>query len=184
MSVASSPPPGGGMSAAAPSPAPPREACPLCGAALHPEQEWCFRCGGAARTRLAAAPNWKGPIAALAVVVALSLGVLAAALVTLAGGSGSTAPTTATTTTVTTSPVAVTPAQTTTAQSKILPGTSSSGVTVPRSTSAPDLAGTSSSRGLTSPRTGKPNAKGLNGIGRVIEERLRKNGSLPRVGTK
>jgi hypothetical protein len=61
----------------------------LCGAPLHSEQEWCLRCGAAARTRLARAPRWKGLIAALAVVVALSLGVLAAALVSLAGGSGS-----------------------------------------------------------------------------------------------
>ena len=93
MSVATSPPAGGERTAAA---APQRdraagEACPLCGAPLHPEQEWCLRCGAAARTRLAASPRWKGLIATLAVVVALSLGVLAAALVKLAGGSGSTA---------------------------------------------------------------------------------------------
>jgi hypothetical protein len=66
------------------------EACPLCGAPLHPEQEWCLRCGAAARTRLAASSNWKAPIIALAVVGILSLGVLAAALVKLAGGFSST----------------------------------------------------------------------------------------------
>ncbi len=65
------------------------EACPLCGAPLHPAQEWCLRCGAAARTRLAAAPNWKGLVIALAVVIVLSLGVLTAALVSLAGGSSS-----------------------------------------------------------------------------------------------
>jgi len=54
-------------------------------APLHPEQEWCLHCGAAARTRLAASPNWKAVLAALAVVVALSLVVLAAALVKLAG---------------------------------------------------------------------------------------------------
>lgn len=63
------------------------EACPLCGAGLHSEQEWCLSCGAAARTRLAAAPSWKGLMATLAVVVALSLGVLAAALVKLAAGT-------------------------------------------------------------------------------------------------
>ncbi|HXP37256.1 MAG TPA: hypothetical protein VN817_05775, partial [Solirubrobacteraceae bacterium] len=56
------------------------EACPLCGAPLNPDQDWCLRCGAAARTRLAATPNWKGPIAAIAVVAVLALGVLAAAL--------------------------------------------------------------------------------------------------------
>ena len=66
------------------------DSCPLCGAPLHPEQEWCLRCGAAARTRLAASSNWKAPIIALAVVGILSLGVLAAALVRLAGGFSST----------------------------------------------------------------------------------------------
>jgi hypothetical protein len=91
--------------------APPGEACPLCRAPLHPEQEWCLHCGAAARTRLAASPRWKGLIAALAVVVALSLGVLAAALVKLAGGSTA-AP--AITRTVTTAATASTPTSPTT----------------------------------------------------------------------
>jgi predicted nucleic acid-binding Zn ribbon protein len=63
----------------------PQEVCPLCGAPLKPEQSWCLRCGAAARTRLAAQPNWKALVVALLVVVVLSLGVLAAALVKLAG---------------------------------------------------------------------------------------------------
>lgn len=63
----------------------PREMCPLCGAPLRPEQSWCLRCGAAARTRLAAQPKWKALVLAFVVVVVLSLGVLAAALVTLAG---------------------------------------------------------------------------------------------------
>jgi uncharacterized OB-fold protein len=61
------------------------EACPLCGSALKPEQSWCLRCGAAARTRLAAQPKWKALVVALVAVVVLSLGVLAAALVALAG---------------------------------------------------------------------------------------------------
>jgi hypothetical protein len=76
------------------------EACPLCGSALHPEQEWCLSCGAAARTRLAAAPSWKGLVAVLAVIVVLCLGVLAAALVKLAGNSSATASSTTTTVTV------------------------------------------------------------------------------------
>jgi hypothetical protein len=66
------------------------EACPLCGAPLHPEQEWCLRCGAAARTRLAASSSWKAPLIALAVVATLSLGVLAAALIKLGVDSSST----------------------------------------------------------------------------------------------
>ena len=65
------------------------DACPLCGTPLSPEQDWCLRCGAAARTRLAATPNWKAPIAVIAVVAVLALGVLAAALVKLSGDSSS-----------------------------------------------------------------------------------------------
>jgi predicted amidophosphoribosyltransferase len=63
----------------------PTEVCPLCSAPLRAEQSWCLRCGAAARTRLAAQPKWKGLVAALLLVVVLSLCVLAAALVKLAG---------------------------------------------------------------------------------------------------
>jgi hypothetical protein len=63
------------------------ETCPLCGQPLEPDQDWCLRCGGAARTRLASPPRWRGPVIAVAVVIALALGVLAAALVSLAGSS-------------------------------------------------------------------------------------------------
>src|SRR4029077_10565168 len=111
VTVAAAPTQRGGATAgdaaiAAAARGPASEACPLCGAPLHPEQEWCLNCGAAARTRLAATPNWKVPIAVLARVAALSLGVLAAALVKLTGSSGSTS--TAVTRTVTTAPTATT----------------------------------------------------------------------------
>jgi predicted amidophosphoribosyltransferase len=63
----------------------PRDACPLCGSPLRAEQDWCLRCGAAARTRLAAPPKWKGLAIALTFVVVLALLVLAAALVRLTG---------------------------------------------------------------------------------------------------
>jgi hypothetical protein len=63
----------------------PREVCPLCEAPLRADQSWCLRCGAAARTRLAAQPKWKGLVVGLLLVVVLSLGVLAVALVKLAG---------------------------------------------------------------------------------------------------
>jgi hypothetical protein len=66
-------------------PATAAEVCPICRAPLQREQEWCVSCGAAARTRLAATPNWRIPVVALAVVIAVSLAVLAAALVKLAG---------------------------------------------------------------------------------------------------
>lgn len=192
MSVATSPPAGGDTPAAPPpaSPAPPGEACPLCGAPLHPEQEWCLHCGAAARTRLAAAPRWKGLIAALAVVVALSLGVLAAALVKLAGTSGS-APTT--TRTITTS-AAASLATTSGAAVGSLPGTASTGPSTPRTTATGTTPGatstattTTGSTGLTSTTgtgAGKAKAKlrGL-GLGRTIEELIHKRKLLPHTGS-
>ncbi len=62
-----------------------REVCPLCGETLRSEQDWCLRCGAAARTRLAAPAKWKFLVLALGTIALLSLGVLVAALVELAG---------------------------------------------------------------------------------------------------
>lgn len=62
-----------------------REVCPLCGEMLRREQDWCLRCGASARTRLAAPAKWKLLVTTLAMVALLSLGVLIAALVKLAG---------------------------------------------------------------------------------------------------
>ncbi len=64
------------------------DSCPLCGAALAPEQDWCLQCGAAARTRLATTPRWRPPLVALLVLAGLCLAVLAGALVKLARGSG------------------------------------------------------------------------------------------------
>jgi hypothetical protein len=162
------------------------EACPLCGAALHPTQDWCLSCGAAARTRLAATPNWKTPIASLAVIAALALGVLAAALVKLAAGSQSVAPATTTITSAAPASPAVTPASPTPGVSTpttALPGattpTTSAGASVPGTTApgsssstATDLVGgAGASTGTT---TGK--AKRFSGLTRAQEEGLRKLG--------
>jgi hypothetical protein len=82
--------------------APPRaDTCPLCGAPLDSAQDWCLRCGAAARTRLAAAARWRAVVIAFALFALLALGVIAAALVKIAGE--------------TTSPPAITRTLTTTA---------------------------------------------------------------------
>ncbi|MCW3068021.1 MAG: hypothetical protein JWL67_646 [Solirubrobacterales bacterium] len=135
MNATTSPPSATAASAAAGHPSTgahaqtvPAEACPLCGAPLHAEQEWCLNCGAAARTRLAATPNWKVPIAVLLAVVALSLGVLAAAFVQLAG-SGATPP--ATTKTVTTAPAPAAPAPGGVVPSTAVPGAAAPGGVAP-----------------------------------------------------
>jgi hypothetical protein len=66
-----------------------QEHCPICGAPLREDQDWCLHCGTAARTRLAPVPRWRPLLAAVIVVALLSLAGLTAALVKLAGGSGS-----------------------------------------------------------------------------------------------
>jgi hypothetical protein len=124
--TAAPPPPAGSAGAGVPAgPGPAAgETCPLCGAPLDPEQEWCLRCGAAARTRLAASSNWKAPIIAFAVLALLSLGVLAASLVKLAGGGSSG---TTVTSTVIRAPTAAVPTTTTPPASTPLPGTGATG---------------------------------------------------------
>jgi hypothetical protein len=122
------------------------EACPLCGTPLSPEQDWCLRCGAAARTRLAATPNWKAPIATIAVVAALALAILAAALVKLAGGSGSSS---APATTTVTSPATSTPAA---------PATTAPAGLATTPTATTPGAGTPTTPGGGTPATGTPGA--------------------------
>jgi hypothetical protein len=183
MSLAAPSPSGtAGSAGAAPPSAPEQpasEACPLCGAPLHPEQEWCLNCGAAARTRLAASPAWRGPIVTLVVVLILCLGVLAGSLVKLAGGSR--APTTQTTTVTTATATA-----TSTVQNGLLPQTTvpptatTRSSTQPRSGSTPTT--TTPPTGITTVPAIKPKAKGpLGGINpnhlkQSIAEQLRKLG--------
>ena len=153
------------MSAASPAAAPPAaapqagEACPLCGSPLAEEQEWCLRCGAAARTRLAAAPDWKGPIVAVAIVAALALGVIAAALVKLAGDSGpAPAPITRTLTT------APTPGATTSTPTvpgaALLPGTTSTTPVVPSTPSTLTPGTTTTGAGSTAAKALAPSNAG------------------------
>ncbi len=159
----------GPSTATVPSPAPTTEACPLCGAPLAPDQEWCLRCGAAARTRLAAAPNWRAPVAALIVVAALALGALAAALVKLAGDSGQT-PAPSTRIVTTTTPSLLTPG----AGSTTTPTTS----TTTPTTSTPGLPGSTTSTGSPGLGSGATGSSGTSttsaGKGRLRElEKIR-----------
>jgi hypothetical protein len=140
------------------------DACPLCGTPLSPEQDWCLHCGAAARTRLAATPNWKAPIATIAVVAVIALGVLAAALVKLAGGSGSSsAPATTTITTPAAStpvaPAATTPGAATTPAATVPPAAGTPTTTTGSATpTTPGAATTTTGAGGTAPT--KPNSLG------------------------
>jgi len=172
MSVAAPPPPSAGTPAPAAT-----EACPLCGAPLHPEQEWCLSCGAAARTRLAASPGWRGPIVALVVVLVLSLGVLTGSLVKLAGGT----PVAATqTTTVTTSAAATSrdgflPATTATTTAT----TPSSQTGIPTTTTATTTTATTPTTTGTAtthlPTLGKVKGKVKTPVGGINLERLKKS---------
>jgi hypothetical protein len=69
-------------------PAPVPLRCPRCGAYVAPEQDWCLECGAPARTRLAPTPNWRAPIALVAVVVLLAGVALALAFSSLTSDDG------------------------------------------------------------------------------------------------
>ncbi len=168
------------------------EACPLCGAQLDPRQDWCLSCGAAARTRLAATPNWKGPVATIAVVAVLALGVLAAALIKLAGSSDSSS--VPVTTTVTTAPTASAPVTTPTTTpgvpTTIVPGaattptTPSTGASTPTVTAQPGNAG-----GIASPRTtptvtAKKGIKSIPGLGKLTPAERKKIEKLLKPGAK
>jgi hypothetical protein len=188
------PGPVGDPHAAAPGRVTGGEACPLCGAPLSPDQDWCLSCGAAARTRLAATPNWKAPIASLAVVAALALGVLAAALVKLAGDSDSTAaPATTTITTAATTasapvaPTAAAPgASTATTPSTAVPGaatptTSVPGAATPGTPTAgatnPGASGSSTAGGSAAPQTDTTKQKSIPALTPAQRELLRKLGA-------
>jgi hypothetical protein len=111
------------------------DACPLCSAPLHDDQDWCVRCGAAARTRLASPPAWRWPLLAFALLVVLCAIALTASLVKLSGGSG--------TTTITGAPVtaaapATPPAAATTgATGATAPAAGATGPTAPPATTTP-----------------------------------------------
>jgi hypothetical protein len=110
---------------------------------LQGAQDWCLNCGAAARTRLASPPRWRPVIVALATVVCLSLGVLAAALVALAGNGGSTAGTTRTVT------AAAAPLTTQTSAGVGATATAGAGGTAAKSTTSPKSGTISTPHGTT-----------------------------------
>jgi hypothetical protein len=166
-------------------------ACPLCGAALDPRQEWCLNCGAAARTRLAAPTNWKAPIVAIAVIATLALGVLAAALVKLSGGSGTpkaVAPVTRTITTTTPIVPGTTPGTTLGTIPTTRTGANGAaglgGVVAPATPGTPTTIRPSTTTGGLTATTTTPTATTPSNTGtgsRAAEEALRKAGFLPRT---
>jgi hypothetical protein len=108
--------------------APPAETgttCPRCGAYVAEQQDWCLRCGDAARTRLVPTPNWRMPLLLAAIVGALALLVILVSFVSLTRND---APVTSATTAP---PATATPAPTTTAPPAATapPATTAPGVT-------------------------------------------------------
>lgn len=59
------------------------EACPRCGAALRPDQDWCLTCGAAVTTHVAGAPGWRTPVAIVGVVLLLAAAGLVVAFLEL-----------------------------------------------------------------------------------------------------
>ena len=75
------------MSAVETPPPPEKElvrVCPRCGNDLTPQQEWCLNCGADVTSTIAAPPNWRGPVALVAALLAIAALALVLALVELA----------------------------------------------------------------------------------------------------
>jgi hypothetical protein len=115
-----------------PGPAPAGLRCPRCGANVAPEQDWCLECGAPARTRLAPTPNWRAPIAAVALVVLLAGVALAFAFTSLTSDDGKVAATAATTAPAPVQPNETTP-QTTVPTAPAATETSSASAAIPGS---------------------------------------------------
>jgi hypothetical protein len=99
--------------------------CPRCAAELTPQQEWCLNCGADVSSTIAAPPSWRGPVALVAVLLAIAAAALILALVELAGDPEQVAQQPAPTPTPS---VAPTPAPTVTPESTTIPpATSDSG---------------------------------------------------------
>jgi hypothetical protein len=73
-------------------PAPGTIACPRCATVIGPDQDWCLACGAPARTRLVPTPNWRAPVALLALVATLAGIALAIAFVALTNDTEPAAP--------------------------------------------------------------------------------------------
>ena len=148
-------------------PAPGTVACPRCGASIGPEQSWCLECGAPARTRLVPTPNWRAPVAVLALVVLLAGIALAVAFVALTNDTepaapvNSQAPPPSATTAQPAAPAQPAPTQapaapTTTAPGTTSTGTTSTGQTTSTAQSTSTGATTSTGEGGTTGATTKP----------------------------
>ncbi len=195
MSVAN--PPMGDSPAEARAGAPPAAldaACPLCGSPLDADQEWCLRCGAAARTRLAAPSNWKAPILALALIITLALGALTAALVKLTASNTQTVPPPITRTITSVPPagssaIAPTPTTATPTPTGAAPGAvpvpKTPGAVNPGTPTTLQPSNPTSTAGAppaaNSPAATTP-AKTTGGTTKSTEEALRKAGFSPRSG--
>ena len=104
--------------------------CPRCGEVLSPAQDWCLNCGDPARTVLAPTPRWRWPLALLAALAVLALGVLTAAFLGLSSDDP---------------PPAVTRTQVVTTQATTVPATT------PATSAAPVAQGTTGATGASAP---------------------------------
>jgi hypothetical protein len=73
-------------------PAPGTISCPRCATTIGPDQSWCLACGAPARTRLVPTPNWRAPVAVLALIAVTAGIALAVAFVALTNDTEPAAP--------------------------------------------------------------------------------------------
>jgi ribosomal protein L37E len=136
-------------------PAPGTVACPRCGRSIAPDQSWCLECGAPARTRLVPTPNWRAPVAVLALVILLAGIALAVAFVSLTNDNepaapvNSQAPPPSATTAQPAAPAQPAPTQAAPAPTTAAPGTASTDTTGTASTDTGTTGTTSTDTGTT-----------------------------------
>lgn len=126
--------------------------CPRCGSPVGPAQDWCLTCGAAARTRLAATPNWRLPVVTLAGVVVVAVLALVVAFAVLTDTDDTVVPGVTPTETAASTPPpgAVGGAPTTTPQVTAITGATG----VPGAAAAPGVTGSTGPAGVTTGPSG------------------------------
>ena len=97
-------------------------ACPRCATTIGPDQDWCLACGAPARTRLVPTPNWRAPVALLALIATLAGIALAVAFVALTHDTEPAAPVNSQAPPPSATTAQPTPTQATPTQSTVAPG--------------------------------------------------------------
>ncbi|WP_354697848.1 hypothetical protein DSM112329_03498 [Paraconexibacter sp. AEG42_29] len=139
---------------AAPSPPDGSISCPRCQSVVIRGQDWCLVCGAPARTRLAAAPNWRLPVAAVGGLLTAAVVVIVVAFFAITSGDDEPTGTVSRTAVTTPAPTPAAPGQTVTPGATTPPGATATDPGTPPAAvdpSTPPATGTTETGGVPAP---------------------------------